>query len=72
MNWNNWQAIRRHPRDGRPCATSPATALATNKPLLFAHDGLPAGAEQALELLLAHLGDNRPAVGWIHWSDGAG
>ncbi|QHG62957.1 pyrroloquinoline quinone biosynthesis protein PqqF [Pseudomonas putida] len=40
-------------------------ALAANKPLLFAHEGLPAGAEQALELLLTNLGDNRPGT-WLN------
>lgn len=39
-------------------------ALAANEPLLFAHEGLPAGAEQALELLMACLGDNRPGS-WL-------
>ena len=32
--------------------------------LLFAQEHLPPGAEQALELLLAYLGDNRPG-GWL-------
>ncbi|MDF0729802.1 pyrroloquinoline quinone biosynthesis protein PqqF [Pseudomonas entomophila] len=32
--------------------------------LSFAHDHLPPGAEAALELLLAHLGDSRPG-GWL-------
>ena len=40
-------------------------ALAASKPLLFAHEGLPDGAEQALELLMACLGDNRPGT-WLH------
>jgi coenzyme PQQ biosynthesis probable peptidase PqqF len=39
-------------------------ALAANQQLLFAHEGLPAGAEQALELLMANLGDNR-ASSWL-------
>ncbi|WP_343599511.1 pyrroloquinoline quinone biosynthesis protein PqqF [Pseudomonas sp.] len=39
-------------------------ALAANRPLLFAHQGLPAGAEQALELLMANLADNSPGS-WL-------
>ncbi|MEN5304930.1 pyrroloquinoline quinone biosynthesis protein PqqF [Pseudomonas sp. TWI628] len=49
---------------GAPVLQALPPALATNKPLLFAHDGLPAGAEQALELLIANLGDNRPGS-WL-------
>ncbi|MFJ4064182.1 pyrroloquinoline quinone biosynthesis protein PqqF [Pseudomonas sp. NPDC089996] len=45
-----------------PQASPPA--LATDKPLLFAQEGLPAGAEPALELLIANLGDNRPGS-WL-------
>lgn len=33
--------------------------------LLFSHENLPAGAEQALELLIACLGDSRPGT-WLH------
>ncbi|NIE76673.1 pyrroloquinoline quinone biosynthesis protein PqqF [Pantoea sp. Ap-967] len=40
-------------------------ALSTNEPLLFAHQALPYGAEQALELLLAGLADNRPGS-WLN------
>ncbi len=36
----------------------------SNQPLVFAHDGLPAGSEHALELLLAWLDDSRPG-GWL-------
>ena len=39
-------------------------ALAANQSLLFAHEGLPAGAEQALKLLMANLADNRPGS-WL-------
>ncbi|PVZ36967.1 pyrroloquinoline quinone biosynthesis protein PqqF [Pseudomonas sp. CC120222-01a] len=39
-------------------------ALAANKPLLFAHESLPSGAEQALEMLIANLVDNRPGS-WL-------
>lgn len=49
---------------GIPVQQDSPPALVTNKPLLFAHNGLPAGAEQALELLIAHLGDNRPGS-WL-------
>jgi len=50
---------------GAPVPQASPPALATNKPLLFAHQGLPAGAEQALELLMANLGDNRPGS-WLN------
>ena len=49
---------------GIPVQQDSPPALVTNKPLLFAHNGLPAEAEQALELLIAHLGDNRPGS-WL-------
>ncbi|MER2296074.1 MAG: pyrroloquinoline quinone biosynthesis protein PqqF [Pseudomonas sp.] len=39
-------------------------ALASGEPLLFAHQGLPAGAERALALLMANLSDNRPGS-WL-------
>lgn len=39
-------------------------ALASDEPLLFAHQGLPAGAERALALLMANLSDNRPGS-WL-------
>ncbi|MFK3771776.1 pyrroloquinoline quinone biosynthesis protein PqqF [Pseudomonas sp. NPDC089406] len=39
-------------------------APAQSDDLLFAHDGLPAGAEQALGLLLSHLTDTR-AGSWL-------
>jgi len=50
---------------GEPVAQLPPPALSA-KPhtQLFAHDNLPNGAEQALELLLACLSDNRPG-GWL-------
>ncbi|WP_449430158.1 pyrroloquinoline quinone biosynthesis protein PqqF [Pseudomonas putida] len=40
--------------------TPPPALLAKQRPLIFAHEHLPAGAEQALRLLLAWLGDSRP------------
>lgn len=49
---------------GAPVPQASPPALAAEKPLLFAHQGLPAGAEQALELLMANLGDNRPGS-WL-------
>nr|WP_306466396.1 pyrroloquinoline quinone biosynthesis protein PqqF [Pseudomonas sp. HD6421] len=42
----------------------PPALPASTKALLFAHDSLPAGGEQALELLLAWLNDSRPG-GWL-------
>lgn len=36
----------------------------TNARLVFTHEKLPAGAEQALELLISCLGDNRPGT-WL-------
>ena len=42
----------------------PPGAWGKRHDLLFAHDGLPDGAEQALELLLAQLTDSRPG-GWL-------
>jgi len=39
-------------------------ARARHCDLLFAHEALPAGARQALELLLDHLRDSRPG-GWL-------
>jgi len=49
---------------GTPVPQALPPVLATHEPLLFAHEGLPAGAEQALELLMANLGDNRPGS-WL-------
>ncbi|MBO9550909.1 pyrroloquinoline quinone biosynthesis protein PqqF [Pseudomonas sp.] len=49
---------------GAPVPQTLPPALTANKPLLFAHEGLPEGAEQALELLIANLGDNRPGS-WL-------
>ncbi|BCJ04771.1 coenzyme PQQ synthesis protein F [Pseudomonas sp. RtIB026] len=40
-------------------------AWGNRRDLLFAHDGLPDGAEQALELLLAQLNDSQPG-GWLN------
>ncbi|MDH0301397.1 MULTISPECIES: pyrroloquinoline quinone biosynthesis protein PqqF [unclassified Pseudomonas] len=47
------------------------TASGTDHDLLFAHEGLPADAEQALELLLSVLTDNRPG-GWLAELDSRG
>ncbi|BBH48426.1 pyrroloquinoline quinone biosynthesis protein PqqF [Pseudomonas sp. KU43P] len=50
---------------GDPVHQSPPPTLsAQHSRWLFAHDNLPAGAEQALELLLAYLNDCRPG-GWV-------
>ncbi|WP_144170276.1 pyrroloquinoline quinone biosynthesis protein PqqF [Pseudomonas sp. Kh13] len=42
----------------------PPPLSATDTPLLFSHENLPVGAEQALELLIACLGDSRPGT-WL-------
>ena len=42
----------------------PPPLSATATPLAFTHENLPAGAEQALELLIACLGDSRPGT-WL-------
>ncbi|NQD56135.1 pyrroloquinoline quinone biosynthesis protein PqqF [Pseudomonas sp. CM25] len=52
----------------------PPPLAPTPMPHVFTHDNLPAGAEQALELLIALLGDSRPGTwlgalrqrGWLH------
>ncbi|MGE8062967.1 pyrroloquinoline quinone biosynthesis protein PqqF [Pseudomonas sp. NPDC089547] len=44
--------------------TQPPPLSAKNTPLVFAHENLPAGAEPALELLVASLGDSRPGT-WL-------
>ncbi|AXM97685.1 pyrroloquinoline quinone biosynthesis protein PqqF [Pseudomonas plecoglossicida] len=50
---------------GAPVAQLPAPALTAEPGApVFAHDDLPAGAEQALELLMACLGDVRPGS-WL-------
>lgn len=50
---------------GAPVPQAPPPALpAQHSQRIFAHDNLPAGAEQALELLLACLNDSRPG-GWL-------
>ncbi|MGN8261352.1 pyrroloquinoline quinone biosynthesis protein PqqF [Pseudomonas sp. SMSB3] len=46
----------------RPQSVPPP--LACSQPWSFAHEGLPDGAEQALELLLANLRDTRPGS-WL-------
>ncbi|GLO14448.1 coenzyme PQQ synthesis protein F [Pseudomonas putida] len=44
--------------------TEPPPLSATTTPFAFTHEYLPAGAEQALELLIACLGDSRPGT-WL-------
>ncbi|CAI3792478.1 hypothetical protein GLGCALEP_00438 [Pseudomonas sp. MM221] len=44
--------------------TLPPPLSPTNARLVFTHEKLPAGAEQALELLISCLGDNRPGT-WL-------
>ncbi|MFK0091216.1 pyrroloquinoline quinone biosynthesis protein PqqF [Pseudomonas sp. NPDC090592] len=60
---------------GRRMPQTPPPPLSTRTtPLVFAHENLPAGAEPALELLVASLGDSRPGSwldalrqrGWLH------
>ncbi|MFJ4344523.1 pyrroloquinoline quinone biosynthesis protein PqqF [Pseudomonas sp. NPDC089401] len=50
---------------GAKVVQAPAPALGSKQALLFAHEDLPAAAEQALELLLALLDDNASG-GWRH------
>lgn len=45
--------------------TLPPPLSPPNARLVFTHEKLPAGAEQALELLISCLGDNRPGT-WLH------